>query len=134
LAILCGVILFTALTAKKAYLALENLNQQRFAPVAKKYHLDMGLRLWTRTHTQVGLWVTALMPETAMKTIHKATVKYVDQLQNLEQLAPQKDKYFFAYVVVQEKAQADAVGLLIAGKQDSGITLLSNFITANSVE
>ena len=118
----------------KAYLALEQLNQQRFTPVSDKYQLEMQPRWWTRTRTQLGLWVTALMPQISLTTIHKATMKYVDQLQSLEQLAPQEDKSFFAYVVAQERAQADAVRFLIAGEQDKGITLLNNFITANSVE
>jgi len=118
---------------KKAYLALEQLNQQRFAPIAEKYQLDMAPRLWTRTRTQLGLGISALMPETALKAIHSATLKYVAQLQKLERLSQPKDKAFFAYVVKQEEVQAAAVGLVLVGKIWLATKMLNSFVAENQV-
>jgi len=114
-----------------AYLALEQLNQQRFAPIAKKYQLELAPRLWTRTRTKMGMWVSAIMPRTALKAIHSATLKYVAQLQKLERLSQQKDKAFFAYVVEQEEVQAAAVGLVLEGEIELATAMLDSFIADN---
>ena len=118
---------------KKAYLALELLNQQRFAHIAEKYQLDMKPRLWTRTRTQIGSWVSALMPRIALKFIHSATIKYVEKLKELESLSQQNDKDFFAYVVAQEEVQATAVGLVLAEKNWLATNMLNKFVSDNSV-
>ena len=118
---------------KKAYLDLEQLNQKHFAPIAEKYRLEMAPRLWTRTRTQAGLWISALMPETALKVIHSATLKYVAQLQKLESLSKQEDKTFFCYVVAQEEVQAAAVGLVLDGKIELATNMLNRFVYDNSV-
>lgn len=118
---------------KKAYLALEQLNQKLFAPIAEKYRLEMAPRLWTRTRTQAGLWISALMPETALKVIHSATLKYVAKLQELERLSKQEDKAFFCYVVAQEEVQAAAVGLVLDGKIELATSMLNRFVYENSV-
>jgi len=118
---------------KKAYLALEQLNQKHFAPIAEKYRLDMAPRLWTRTRTQAGLWISALMPETALKVIHSATLKYVTKLQELERLSKQEDKTFFCYVVAQEEVQAAAVGLVLDGEIELATNMLNRFVNDNSV-
>ncbi len=116
---------------KKAYLALEQLNQKHFAPIAEKYRLEMAPRLWTRTRTQAGLWISALMPETALKVIHSATLKYVANLQKLERLSKQEDKMFFCYVVAQEEVQAAAVGLVLDGKIELATNMLNRFVNDN---
>ena len=118
---------------KKAYLALEQLNQKHFAPIAEKYRLEMAPRLWTRTRTQAGLWISALMPETALKVIHSATLKYVTKLQELERLSKQEDKTFFCYVVAQEEVQAAAVGLVLDGEIELATNMLNRFVNDNSV-
>ena len=118
---------------KKAYLALEQLNQKHFAPIAEKYRLEMAPRLWTRTRTQAGLWISALMPETALKVIHSATLKYVTKLQELERLSKQEDKTFFCYVVAQEEVQATAVGLVLDGEIELATNMLNRFVNDNSV-
>ena len=118
---------------KKSYLALEQLNQKLFAPIAEKYQLDMAPRLWTRTRTQAGLWISALMPETALKVIHSATLKYVTKLQELERLSKQEDKTFFCYVVAQEEVQAAAVGLVLDGEIELATNMLNRFVNDNSV-
>jgi hypothetical protein len=117
----------------KAYLGLEQLNQRRFAPVADKHQLSIEPRWWTRTRTQLGLWMSGLMPETSLKIIHKATVNYVAQLQELESLSPEQDKAFFAYVVAQEQVQADAMGLLLSGDPEQGTALLAQFVEDNAL-
>ncbi|NIB42214.1 hypothetical protein HBA55_21585 [Pseudomaricurvus alkylphenolicus] len=117
-----------ALPFLKAYLALEKLNQRHFASVAKEYNLDMKPRWWTRTRTTLALLGTALLPETSLKSVHKATVKYVAQLQRLESLSAEQHKRFFRYVVAQEQAQADAVGLVLAGDMEQGASLLNDFV------
>ncbi|WP_390617601.1 hypothetical protein [Maricurvus nonylphenolicus] len=116
----------------KAYLELEKLNQKKFSPVASKHQLSVEPRWWTRTRTRLGMCMSNIMPETSLKVIHKATVKYVAQLQALEAVSPEQDKAFFAYVVAQEQAQADAVGLLLAGEPDQGTALLTQFIAENA--
>ena len=118
---------------KKAYLALEQLNQKHFAPIAEKYRLEMAPRLWTRTRTQAGLWISALMPETALKVIHSATLKYVTKLQELERLSKQEDKTFFCYVVAQEEVQAAAVGLVLDGEIELATNMLNRFVNDNLV-
>ncbi|BFM17919.1 hypothetical protein R50073_41020 [Maricurvus nonylphenolicus] len=117
-----------ALPFAKAYLALEKLNQRHFAPAAKAYNLDMKPRWWTRTRTSLAKLGTALMPETSLKTVHRVTVKYVEQLQRLEAISPARDKKFFGYVVAQEEAQAEAVGLVLVGNIDQAAMLLNNFV------
>ncbi len=117
----------------KAYLALEKLNQQRFAPIAEKYQLNMAPRLWTRIRTQLGLGISALMPRTSLKVIHSATLKYVAQLQKLERLSQQTDKAFFSYVVAQEEVQAAAVGLVLDGEIKRAANMLNRFIAVNQV-
>ncbi len=116
----------------KAYLGLEQLNQRRFLPIADKHQLSIEPRWWTRTRTQLGLWMSGLMPETSLSIIHKATIKYVAQLQELEELSPEQDKAFFAYVVAQEQVQADAMGLLLSGDAEQGTTLLTQFVHENA--
>jgi len=116
----------------KAYLGLEQLNQRRFLPVAGKYQLSMEPRWWTRTRTRLGVLMSGLMPETSLTIIHKATIKYVAQLQELEKLSTEQDKAFFSYVVEQEQVQADAVGLLLSGDAEQGTALLTQFVVENS--
>lgn len=117
----------------RAYLKLEQLNQQRFTPIAKKYQLDMAPRWWTRRRAQLVVWTAALLPETLFKTMHKATVKYVARLQELERLSPDHEKAFFRYVVAQEQAQASALGLLVAGKPEQATAILIEFVKQNQI-
>ena len=118
----------------EAYLALEKLNQSRFAPYAIKYQLSIKPRWWTKTRTQLGLWFNAFMPETYLSKIHQATINYVAKLEKLQQLSPAEDSDFFAYVVAQEKVQAQATGMVLAGDAQRGAKLLQDFVNANSVE
>lgn len=120
-----------ALSFFKAYLALEKLNQKLFSPIAKKHQLNIAPRWWTRTRTTLGVWGSALMPEMGAKIMHSVTVKYVPKLEELERLSPAQDKAFFSYVVAQEKAQAEASGLLVNGDVELAAAVLNNFVLKN---
>ncbi len=120
-----------ALPFNQAYLSLEMLNQERYRPMAQKYQLDMAPRWWTQMRTSLGEVASTLMPETSMTAIHKATLKYIPKLEQLARLAPADDKAFFDYVVAQEKAQADAMGLFLSGSPEQAATLLNTFVRNN---
>jgi len=120
-----------ALPFFKAYLALEQLNQNHFSPIAKKHQLNMAPRWWTRTRTTLGLWGSALFPDIGLKVMHRVTVKYIPQLEALEDLSSAEDKKFFSYVVAQEQAQADASNLLLKGNIAQAAALLNNFVLQN---
>jgi len=116
----------------QAYLALERLNQKKFAPYAEKYGTTMEATFYTKLRTSLGGFVGGLFPETAMKAMTKATIKYVAKLEELETLAPQEDKAFFRYVVLQEQAQADAMVLFTEQKIEQAAAVLAGFVAVNS--
>jgi len=117
-----------ALPFFKAYLALEELNQKLYSPIATKHELNMMPRWWTRTRTTLGLWGAALLPDVGLKVAHRITVDYVPQLEELESLSPEEDKAFFNYVVAQEKAQADASGMILKGNVEQAAGILKSFV------
>lgn len=115
-----------------AYLALEHLNQQLYSPIAKKYHLEMPPRWWTRTRTQLGVWLAAMRSDiSTLKFYHKIASNYLEQLQTLENLAPEESSEFFAYVLAQEQVQADSLGLVVEGQVLAAAELLDNFVASH---
>ena len=115
-----------------AYLALEHLNQQLYSPIAKMYQLEMSPRWWTRTRTQLGLWLAAMRSDiSTLKFYHKIASSYLEQLQTLENLAPEESREFFAYVLAQEKVQADSLGLVVEGQVLAAAELLDDFVASH---
>ncbi len=116
----------------KAYLALEHLNQQLYAPIAKTYQLEMSPRWWTRTRTQLGIWLAAMRSDiSTLKFYHKIASNYLEQLQTLENLAPEESREFFAYVLDQEQVQAESLGLVVEGQILAAAELLESFVASH---
>lgn len=115
-----------------AYLALEQLNQQLYSPIAKTYQLEMSPRWWTRTRTQLGIWLAAMRSDiSTLKFYHKIASNYLDQLQTLENQAPEESREFFTYVFAQEQVQAKSLGLAIEGQVLAAAELLDSFVASH---
>ncbi len=112
----------------RAYLALEHLSKQKYQPIVVKYNIDQEPRFFTRVKIFWGVIAMKWLPGISLKTIHSATVKYISKLQILQALAKPDEADFFEYVVIQEKVQAESMGLMISGKQQQAIELLGSFI------
>lgn len=108
----------------RSYLALEQLNQKKYRPVAEKFGTPQEATLLTDARTWIGGVFFGLFPEIATYIIKRATISYVEKLEELEKLAGSEDKAFFRYVVVQEKAQAKALTLLANGEADQAAAAL----------
>jgi len=115
-----------------AYLALEHLNQQLYSPIAKTYQLEMSPRWWTRTRTALGIWLAAIRSDiSTLKFYHKIASNYLEQLQTLENLAPEESREFFAYVLAQEQVQAESLGLVVEGQILAAAELLDSFVASH---
>jgi|GEM_PF-1635948 hypothetical protein len=115
-----------------AYLALEQLNQQLYSPIAKTYQLEMSPRWWTRIRTQLGIWLAAMRSDiSTLKFYHKIASNYLEQLQTLENQAPEESRQFFTYVFAQEQVQAESLGLAIEGQILAAAELLDSFVASH---
>jgi len=112
----------------RAYLALEKLSRQKYQPVAATYKIDQEPRFFTRVKIFWGVRAMKWFPFISLKTIHSATVKYIAKLKVLQALAKPDEADFFVYVVMQEKVQAESMGLMVSGEQQQAIELLSKFV------
>lgn len=108
----------------RSYFALEQLNRRKYRPVAEKFGIPQDATLITDARTWIGGVFFGLFPETATRIIRGATVSYVEKLEELERLAGSEDKEFFRYVVMQEKAQADALALLANGEAERAAAVI----------
>jgi len=111
-----------------AYLSLEQLNLRKYKHVADKYAISQNATFLTNIKTWLGGVLSMLFPETALKGIRDATIVYVKQLEELEALADSEDKSFFHYVVLQEKAQAQALTLFAEGEVEQAAAVMESFV------
>ena len=119
----------------ETYTQLEEINETRYRPYAEKYGLSMSAPGSAKLKLAAGRFSYWLMPETTWKIMHKATLRYMDNLQILLSLAPPEDRHFFVYVVAQEQAQLNAYAAIASSRNvASGTTVLEEFIRANHPE
>lgn len=111
-----------------AYLALESLNQDKYAPFARKYELTQEPGFLTSFKASMLVFSYNWFPSYTLKTMHKATVKHVGKLEEMAALAGKEDKTFAAYVVSQEKIQAQAFLLMVNGKDQQAAKLIADFV------
>jgi len=118
----------------QAYHALEQLNQERYQPIAEQYGISMEPTLKTRFKTRSSKLLLSLFPEYLFKKIHQATLVYIEKLKRLKALAQPEEHAFFEYAVQQEQAQADAFALVIDGKPEQAGALLMVFVEGHRLE
>jgi len=111
----------------RAYLALENLNQQKYEPIAHKYDLSVndGVVALKIYGARAASW---MFSEKMLSVLTDATIAYVEKLRTLRDLAPADDRAFFEYVIAQEQAQADALQHARDGRFDLGAKVLEDFV------
>jgi hypothetical protein len=111
-----------------AYLVLEQYNLAKYKPIADKFDISQQPTVLTQTKTWLGGVFSYYFPKTALNTIKKATVAYVEKLKELEALSDTKDKDFFRYVVLQEEVQAQAMALLAKGEAIKAVAIIESFV------
>lgn len=118
-----------------AYYELEVLNQDIYKPYADKYDLEMASRTMTSLKTSGLRLMSNLFPNYMLSTIYESTVEYIKGLKEMEKLAPEEDKAFFRYIVIQEEVQIKALALVAKGKAKEGTIVLTDYLTTKpSVE
>lgn len=110
------------------YIALEHLNQKKYHPFADKYNITQEPGGMASLKASLLVMANGWFPSYTWKTLHKATVKHVTKLEGLVKLASEEDKAFVDYVVNQEKVQAEAIKLMINGREQLAVELLSEFV------
>ena len=96
----------------EAYLEFEILNQNRYSPVAAKYHIDVKPEFSTKLTVSLLRLAYYIVPQkTIWNYALKETAAYVAQLERLRDIAPEEDTVFFDYVVAQEKLQVETITL-----------------------
>ena len=111
-----------------AYLALECLNQKRYQPFANKYSITQEPKFMASLKASLLVKANDWFPSYIWETIHDAGSKYVEKLEEMATLADEDDKDFFSYVVSQERVQVEAIRLMINGKVQQAVELLSDFV------
>ncbi len=111
-----------------AYKNLEIYNQEVYQSIAKRYEIDTDTSCLTHIKIHGSSLLGRLFPQSAQASIRDATIAYVRKLEELESLAPKQHQNFFQYVVEQEKAQAQGLTLLTAGKTDEATAVLTDFL------
>lgn len=111
----------------ESYYQLEAHNQIVYRNIALKYQLPMETSLATRFRVAAGNLFSAIFPETSLGLIRKATVSYIEQLERLRELSPKSDSDFAEYIVLQEKAQAEALTSLSQGQPEKATEILQGF-------
>lgn len=111
-----------------AYLALERLNQEKYEPFTKSYGITQEPGFTTSLKASMLVFTYGWFPSYTLKTMHKATVQHVGKLEKMAALADEKDMTFFAYVVSQERIQAEAMLLMINGMEQKAAQLVADFV------
>lgn len=96
--------------------------------MAERFGLSLKGELIYQNKNRVCRCIWCLFPETDINVFKKATIAYVTKLEKLEEMAGNKDKTFFRYVVSQEKLQAKALTLLGEGKYQQVAYILNDFV------
>lgn len=115
----------------QAFVRLEELSRPRYAKMAEKYGLKVNTLL-VRGKTWAISLAMSLFPDKMMSVMTDATVKYVEKLKELPELAEPADRAFFEYVLAQEQAQAAALLLYRDGKYQQAADVLVSFIDSNN--
>lgn len=111
-----------------AYLALEHLNQKKYHPYAKKYNLSQEPRFMASFKASLIVMAYNWFPSYTWKNLHEATDNHIKKLEEMAALADEENKDFFSYVVSQERAQLEAILLMINEKEPQAVELLCDFV------
>ncbi|MEO1652670.1 MAG: DUF4334 domain-containing protein [Bacteroidota bacterium] len=112
-----------------AWVAFEELNQEKYAPFAAKYGLSQEPRLKANIEAQLGTLGIQILPESILyQTMLDQTIAYNEKLKELRDIAPADDKAFFEFVVDQEEVQIAGLQLCVEGKIKEAADLVLNFI------
>jgi hypothetical protein len=104
------------------------LNQKKYQPVAESFGLSLEASLFTKIKIGFVSVFGDLFAESVINVFKKATIAYVTKLEKLEEIAGNKNKNFFRYVVLQEKLQAQALTLLGEDKYQQAVFILNDFV------
>lgn len=116
----------------KAWIEFEEFNQAKYAPIAQKYEISQEPRLGAKL--QAGFVIVAgaiFSDDITLKTMLDQTIKYLERLKELAEVAPEEDNAFFGYVVEQEEMQIEALRLRIDGKISESVALIRQFVASN---
>lgn len=115
------------------WVKFEEFLKRRYAPYAKKYNLTQEPGVVAKLQAGFGKLAAGLLPDSiTFKTMLDETITYLETLKELEQLAPQEDSEFFAFVVEQEEMQIHALKLKVDGKNEEVSELMTDFIVKNA--
>ncbi|WNC72219.1 hypothetical protein RGQ13_19165 [Thalassotalea psychrophila] len=112
----------------RVYYDLEVINQRLYKPYADKFGLDMQPTFFTSVKTSSLRLMSNLFPEYMLNTLYTSTVKYLEGLKEMENLAPEEDKDFYRYVVEQEAAQVEALRLVSQGEAKKATKVLADYV------
>lgn len=116
-----------------AYVALERLNQKKYHPFANKYNITQEPKFMASFKASLIVMAYNWFPSYTWKTLHEATAQHVKNLEKMATLAGEDDQEFFAYVVSQERAQLEAIMLMINGKEQQAVELLTDFAGKHNI-
>ncbi len=117
----------------ETWLAFEQFNQTQYAPFAEKYGLSQEARTVAKIQASLAILAGKVLPDdVTMKFMLDETIKYLEKLKELAELAPEEDRTFFDYVVEQEEMQINALQLRVDGKGQESTALISQFIAEHS--